>query len=148
QLVRDLQTHELPADDVSLRVLARSMDLSGAAELRDAYREQTERVRGLHERLFYRPLLHAFAEARTPSPGSDRPATEELLQSLGFSDASAAYEVLERLVDPSQRLGRVMANAFPVVAPTLALASEPDAALIRLERATAAFGIDAALVVD
>ena len=148
QLVRDLQTHELPPDEASLRVLARAMDLSDAEELRSVYREQTELVRGLHERLFYRPLLHAFAEARTPLPGSDRPATEELLQSLGFSDASAAYEVLERLVDPSERLGRVMANAFPLVAPTLALASEPDAALVRLERATAAMRNDAARVDD
>jgi glutamate-ammonia-ligase adenylyltransferase len=148
QLVRDLQTHELPPDEASLRVLARAMDLSDAEELRSVYREQTELVRGLHERLFYRPLLHAFAEARTPLPGSDRPATEELLQSLGFSDASAAYEVLEGLVDPSERLGRVMANAFPLVAPTLALASEPDAALVRLERATAAMRNDAARVDD
>ncbi|HEY2803619.1 MAG TPA: bifunctional glutamine-synthetase adenylyltransferase/deadenyltransferase, partial [Actinomycetota bacterium] len=132
QLVRDLQTHELPADEASLRVLARAMDLSSAEELRTAYRERTELVRGLHERLFFRPLLHAFAEAHTPPPGSDRPATEELLQGLGFVDASAAYEVLERLVDPSERLGRVVANAFPVVAPTLALASEPDSALVRL----------------
>jgi glutamate-ammonia-ligase adenylyltransferase len=148
QLVRDLQTHELPGDESSLRVLARAMDLLSAEELRTTYRDETELVRGLHERLFYRPLLHAFAESRTPSPGSDRPATEELLRSLGFSDAHAAYEVLDRLVAPSERLGRVMANAFPVVAPTLALASEPDSALVRLERATAAFRNDAALIDD
>jgi [glutamine synthetase] adenylyltransferase / [glutamine synthetase]-adenylyl-L-tyrosine phosphorylase len=148
QLVRDLQTHELPGDEASLRVLARAMALSSAEELRTTYRDETELVRGLHERLFYRPLLHAFAESRTSSPGSDRPATEELLRSLGFSDAHAAYEVLDRVVAPSERLGRVMANAFPVVAPTLALASEPDSALVRLERATAAIRNDAALIDD
>ena len=38
----------------------------------------------VHERLFYRPLLEAFAGPSTPRPGRDREATEELLGALGF----------------------------------------------------------------
>ncbi|MDP9242732.1 MAG: hypothetical protein M3O84_06100, partial [Actinomycetota bacterium] len=144
QMVRDLQTHELPADAASLRVLARAMGLSSAEELRDAYRERTELVRDLHERLFYRPLLHAFAEAGAPRPGVDRPATEELLRGLGFSDSGSAYDVLERLVDPAARVGRVIAHVFPVMLPPLAFASDPDAALVRLERVGAALALDPA----
>ncbi|MEW6059231.1 MAG: DUF294 nucleotidyltransferase-like domain-containing protein [Actinomycetota bacterium] len=138
QMVRDLQTHELPADSASRRRLARSLGLEGPEALQAEYERKTTLVRGLHERLFYRPLLEAFAGPRLPRPGVEREATEELLAGLGFRRPSAAYEVLDRLVDPSTRLGKVLAHVFPVMAPALALASNPDAALVRLERVTEA----------
>ena len=94
----------------------------------------------LHERFFYRPLLESFAGPATPRPGRDREATQELLAGLGFGRPAAAYEVLARLVDPSTHLGKVLAHVFPVMAPALALASDPDAALVRLERVIAASG--------
>jgi [glutamine synthetase] adenylyltransferase / [glutamine synthetase]-adenylyl-L-tyrosine phosphorylase len=134
QMVRDLQTHELPADSSSRVRLARSLGLAGEEELQSTYRRETERVRGLHERLFYRPLLEAFAGPASPRPGVDRDATLELLAGLGFANPDMAYDVLDRLVDPKDRLGRVLAGVFPVMAPALALAANPDAALVRLER--------------
>ena len=142
QMVRDLQTHELPADRAARSTLARSLGLSGAEDLRSEYDRQTALVRGLHERLFYRPLLEAFAGPRAPRPGVDRRATEELLAGLGFRRPSQAFEVLDRLVDPSTRLGKVLEHLFPVVAPPLALAADPDAALVRLERVAGAIGAD------
>ena len=154
QMVRDLQTHELPGDRASLARLARSLDLDGPDELKAEYGRQTSLVRGLHERLFYRPLLEAFAGPTVPRPGVDRPATEELLAGLGFRQPGSAYAVLDRLVDPSTRLGKVLAHVFPVMAPALALASNPDAALVRLERVAEALtasgerGLPDALVSD
>jgi len=142
QLTHELQTHELP-DDASARLrLARSMGLADAAALADAYREHTDVVRGVHERLFYRPLLEAFAGPAAPRPGLDRLATEELLAGLGFRDPADAYRRFDRVVEPSTRGGRVLAHVFPVVAPALALAPEPDAALVRFERAAEAFRED------
>ncbi|TMK49458.1 MAG: hypothetical protein E6G55_00360, partial [Actinobacteria bacterium] len=154
QMVRDLQTHELPGDRASLARLARSLDLDGPDELKAEYSRQTSLVRGLHERLFYRPLLEAFAGPTVPRPGVDRAATEELLAGLGFRQPGSAYAVLDRLVDPSTRLGKVLAHVFPVMAPALALASNPDAALVRLERVAEALtasgerGLPDALVSD
>jgi glutamate-ammonia-ligase adenylyltransferase len=134
QLARDLPTHELPADEPSLRRLARSMGLEDAGALRGTYEAHTDTVRGLHQRLFYRPLLEAFAGPRVPRPGIERAATEELLSGLGFTAPEPAYERLDRLVDPSSRLGKVLGHVFPVMAPALALAADPDQALVRLER--------------
>ena len=145
QMVRDLQTHELPAGRAARNTLARSLGLDGADELQSEYERQTSLVRGLHERLFYRPLLEAFAGRRAPRPGVDRAATEELLAGLGFRRPAEAYEVLGRLVDPATRLGMVLEHLFPVIAPPLALASNPDAALVRLERVAAAVGDDPAV---
>lgn len=140
QIVRDLQTHDLPADPHARTSLARSLGLDGALALQDEYDRQTERVRGIHERLFYRPLLEAFAGPAAPSPGVDRAATEELLAGLGFASTAQSFEVLRRLVDPATRMGKVLAHVFPVMAPALALASNPDQALVRLERIADAVG--------
>ncbi len=140
QIVRDLQTHELPPDRMSRNRLARSLGLGGPDALQAEFERQTGLVRGLHERLFYRPLLEAFAGPKAPRPGVERQATEELLAGLGFRQPVAAYEVLHRLVDPSTRLGKVLGHVFPVMVPALALAATPDAALVRLERVTEAVG--------
>ena len=62
QMVRDLQTHELPrrpAQPDDARPLDGARRRVGAARrVRD---ETTDVVRGLHERLFYRPLMEALA---------------------------------------------------------------------------------------
>ena len=140
QIVRDLQTHDLPVDLHARTTLARSLGLPDALALQREYERTTGLVRGLHERLFYRPLLEAFAGPATPAPGVDREATQELLEGLGFAQPERSYEVLARLVAPGTRLGKVLAHVFIVMAPALALAADPDAALVRLERVAEAVG--------
>jgi glutamate-ammonia-ligase adenylyltransferase len=134
QMVRDLQTHELPSDRRALGSLARSMGLPSAEDLQAEYARHTDEVRRLHERLFYRPLMDAFATTGGPRPGVDRSATEELLAGLGFGDPSVAYETCAAIFDPSSRLGKVLGTLFPVIAPPLAFAATPDAALVRFGR--------------
>ena len=138
QIVRDLQTHDLPADRHARRTIGRSLGLDGAEGLQREVERQTGLVRTLHERLFYRPLLEAFAGRGLPA--RDRAATEELLGGLGFASPARSYDVLARVMDPGTRLGKVMAHVFPVMAPALALAADPDAALVRLERVAEAVG--------
>jgi glutamate-ammonia-ligase adenylyltransferase len=140
QMVRDLQTHDLPADRHARTTVARSLGLDGAEALQAEYDRTTELVRGIHERLFYRPLLEAFAGPVQPAPGHDREATEELLAGLGFAQPTRAFESITRLVDPRTRIGKVLSHVFPVMAPALALAADPDAALVRLERIAEAVG--------
>jgi glutamate-ammonia-ligase adenylyltransferase len=142
QIVRDLQTHDLPPGRHARTTLARSLDLADADELAEEYERTTGLVRSIHERLFYRPLLESFAGPAQPHPGhgTDRAATEELLGGLGFAEPARAYDVLGRLVDPGRRIGKVLANLFPVMAPALALSPTPDAALVRLERIAEAVG--------
>ncbi len=142
QIVRDLQTHDLPPDRRARTTLARSLDLADADVLAAEYERTTGLVRSIHERLFYRPLLESFAgPAQLPAGhGTDRPATEELLGGLGFAEPARSYDVLGRLVDPTRRIGKVLAHLFPVMAPALALSPTPDAALVRLERIAEAVG--------
>ncbi len=134
QIVRHLQTHDLPAERRARTTIARSLGLADADALQAEYDRTTDLVRSLHERLFYRPLLEAFTGPAAPRPGVDRRATEELLAGLGFANPARSYDVLARAAAPSTRFGKVLAHMFPVMAPGLALAADPDAALVRLER--------------
>jgi glutamate-ammonia-ligase adenylyltransferase len=140
QIVRDLQTHDLPADLHARTTLARSLGLADATVLQHEYDRTTEMVRTIHERLFYRPLLEAFAGPTQPKPGADRTATQELLGGLGFAQPVRSFEVLARLTEPSTRLGKVLSHILPVMTPAIALAADPDAALVRLERVAEAVG--------
>ena len=108
QIVRDLQTHDLPPDRHARTTLARSLGLPTGPML---WRPSTSGPPGSSARstsgLFYRPLLESFAgpaqlaEHAVPSHGTDRPATEELLAGLGFAEPGRSYDVLGRLVDPA-----------------------------------------------
>jgi [glutamine synthetase] adenylyltransferase / [glutamine synthetase]-adenylyl-L-tyrosine phosphorylase len=140
QIVRDLQTHDLPADLRARTTIARSLGLTSAAMLQEEYDRTTGMVRTIHERLFYRPLLEAFAGPTQPKPGADRTATQELLEGLGFAQPVRSFEVLARLTEPSTRLGKVLSHVLPVMTPSIALAADPDAALVRLERVAEAVG--------
>jgi len=134
QMVRDLQTHELPTDRRMLVSLARSMGLGDADRLLAEYARHTESVRGVHERLFYRPLLEAYAGPAAPRPGVDQEATRELLAGMGFADPVAAYRGFAAIVEPPDRLSKVLGTLFPVVAPALAFSADPDPALVRFVR--------------
>ena len=140
QIVRDLQTHDLPSDPHARTTIARSLGLIDAERLQEEYDRTTGLVRSIHERLFYRPLLEAFAGPAQPRQGVDRTATQELLEGLGFAQPVRSYEVLARLVDPATRLGKVLGHVIPVMTPAIALAADPDAALVRLERVAEAVG--------
>ncbi|HYJ61495.1 MAG TPA: DUF294 nucleotidyltransferase-like domain-containing protein [Actinomycetota bacterium] len=140
QMVRDLQTHDLPEDERARTTVARSLGLADAGVLRDGYDRTTGLVRQIHERLFYRPLLEAFAGPVSPTVGRDRAATEELLEGLGFAHPARGYDLLRTLTEPTRRIGTVLGSMVPVIAPALALAPDPDAALIRLGRIADAIG--------
>ncbi|HVF07923.1 MAG TPA: bifunctional glutamine-synthetase adenylyltransferase/deadenyltransferase, partial [Actinomycetota bacterium] len=69
QIVRDLQTHDLPPGRHARTTLARSLDLADADALAEEYERTTGLVRSIHERLFYRPLLESFTGPAQLHPG-------------------------------------------------------------------------------
>ena len=104
QIVRDLQTHDLPADRharTHARALARPRRRRRARRAVRAH----DRTRPFDPRAAVLPA--AAGSVRRPGAmaqlahGTDRAATEELLGGLGFADPARSYDVLGRLVDPS-----------------------------------------------
>ena len=77
QIVRDLQTHDLPPDRHARTTLARSLDLPDADALAAEYERTTGLVRSIHERLFYRPAAGIVRRADAAASGSrHRPAVD------------------------------------------------------------------------
>ena len=77
QLVEEEQTHALPTDAAARRRLARVLGFAdgpsatATAAFDDTMRRCQSDVRIIHERLFFRPLLEAFAALDAPPAGSD-----------------------------------------------------------------------------
>ena len=150
QLVEEDQTHSVPTDPVARRRLALVMgyrdDASDSATARfdDALRQRQRDVRAIHERLFFRPLLEAFAHVDTASPtpdGAPAPtpgavmsgeAVARRLDAFGFSDATRTRAAVEDLAGGMTRSSRLMAQLLPLVLDWLSLSPDPDLGLLGL----------------
>jgi len=91
QLVQLRRTHLMPSDRDAVRVLARASGIApGAEELIEQWSRTKLEVRGLHERLFYRPLLSAVAAL--PDDGLTLSSEQAVarLGAIGFRDPKGA----------------------------------------------------------
>jgi len=135
QLVDEQQVHTLPADRTARDRLARTMgfrDSAGAAAVDqfDAHlRGLRAAVRSIHERLYFRPLLEAFAgtDSRLSSE-----ATEARLAAFGFRDADRTRQAVAELTKGLTRSSRLMRQLLPLLLGWLADAPDPDLGLLGL----------------
>jgi glutamate-ammonia-ligase adenylyltransferase len=150
QLVEEGQTHSVPVDQSARRRLALVMgfkdDATGLATARfdDALRRCQRDVRAIHERLFFRPLLEAFATVDTltskpdvapgagASPVMSAEAVARRLDAFGFSDATRTRAAVEDLAGGLTRSSRLMAQLLPLVLDWLSLSPDPDLGLLGL----------------
>ena len=147
QIMFDLQTHELPADDVELRKVAMRMgfDDEGGTALEDFRSEWMEATRVNRQILDH--LLHdAFPDDPDCDPELDlildphpsEESIERILQPYGFQDVPAAYQNLldlsvERIPFLSTRrcrhfLASIASNLLSAIAET----PDPDLTLVNL----------------
>ncbi|MFL6130000.1 MAG: bifunctional [glutamine synthetase] adenylyltransferase/[glutamine synthetase]-adenylyl-L-tyrosine phosphorylase [Mycobacteriales bacterium] len=136
QLQHLRRTHLVPDDPAGRRWLARALgyrpDPRGdAVAVFDAeWALHAREVRRLHEKLFYRPLLHAVA--RVPSDQL-RLTTEEAarrLEALGFADPAGALRHLSALTSGVTRRAAIQRALLPVVLHEFADAPDPDGGLL------------------
>ena len=126
------QTHTVPPDPPGRERLAKVMgyrdDTGGSAvEHFDAdLRAYRTTVRGIHERLFSRPLLEAFAEA---APGA---RIDRQLAALGFTDSAAARAAVADLTTGLSRRSRLMHQLLPLMMEWLSASPDPDLGLTQL----------------
>ncbi len=136
QLQRLRRTHLLPEDGADLEWLARTdgyeaTGTSSAAEVFTADRiRHSASVRRLHEKLFYRPLLHAVAAV----PGDELRLTPESasarLAALGFRNPDSALRHLAALTSGVTRRAAIQRTLLPVLLDTFAGSPDPDAGLL------------------
>lgn len=140
------QTHSIPSDAAARTRLAKVMGYrdrptqTALAQFEaDLVRYRTA-VRDIHERLFYRPLLEAFAAA-APAEKIDRQ-----LVALGFTDSTAARTAVADLTTGLSRRSRLMQQLLPLMMEWLSIAPDPDLGLAQLRLLVAGEADNAALI--
>lgn len=135
------RTHVMPREEERLRVLARASGLAAtASSLVEEWQATRRRVRGLHERLFYRPLLSAVAAL----PGEDFQLSSEQaaarLAGVGFVDPAGALRHIGALTSGLSRRATIQRNLLPVLLQWLAEGADPDHGLLTFRRLSEALG--------
>ncbi|MHA7986632.1 bifunctional [glutamine synthetase] adenylyltransferase/[glutamine synthetase]-adenylyl-L-tyrosine phosphorylase [Rathayibacter sp. CAU 1779] len=135
QLSELRRTHLMPRDEHRLRTLARATGIvSSAAELTELWNGVKRRVRGLHERLFYRPLLAAVAAL----PGDESALTgeqaEARLAAIGFVDPHGALVHIAALTAGVSRRAAIQRTLLPVMLQWFADGADPDYGLLTFRR--------------
>ncbi len=129
------RTHLMPRDEGDVRVLARATGLaSGAAELEERWLAIKHRVRGLHERLFYRPLLSAVAALPNEGLNLTSAQAEARLAAIGFRDPRGALVHIGALTGGVSRRAAIQRTLIPVMLQWFAAGADPDYGLLTFRR--------------
>jgi glutamate-ammonia-ligase adenylyltransferase len=135
QLADERRTHTIPAGEAERQWLARTMgyrdgpDASALERFEADRRRHAVSVRGIHEKLFYRPLLEVFGAL--PSDLRPEPAAERLA-ALGFANPGRALAHLHALTGGLTRRATLLRAMLPVMLGWLAETPDPDGGLAAL----------------
>ena len=106
----------------------------------DAWRRHAQRVRRLHEKLFYRPLLDAVARLPSDAARLTPEAARARLEALGYRDPTGALRHIEALTSGLRRRAAIQRTLLPVLLGWFADAAEPDAGLLAFRQVSEALG--------
>ncbi|GAB3044306.1 bifunctional [glutamine synthetase] adenylyltransferase/[glutamine synthetase]-adenylyl-L-tyrosine phosphorylase [Parafrigoribacterium mesophilum] len=134
QLAQLRRTHLMPREPEDLRLLARASGLPGAEELTARWQRTKTAVRGLHERLFYRPLLAAVAHLPEGGMALSSENAAARLAAIGFTDPQGALRHIAALTAGVSRRAAIQRNLLPVILQWLAEGADPDRGLLAFRR--------------
>jgi glutamate-ammonia-ligase adenylyltransferase len=106
----------------------------------EAWTKTAQRVRRLHEKLFYRPLLDAVARLPTGAARLTPGAAQARLEALGYKDPAGALRHIEALTAGLRRRAAIQRTLLPVLLGWFADAAEPDAGLLAFRQVSEALG--------
>jgi len=146
QLSRLRRTHLLPAetDTADLRWLARSAKLrpdgkhDAVGVLLAEWRSNTRRVRRLHEKLFYRPLLASVSQIPSEDLRLSEKSAARRLAALGWASPEGALAHLRALTGGVSRASAIQRTLLPVLLEYLADTADPDRGLLAYRRVSEA----------
>ncbi|MGH3655682.1 MAG: bifunctional [glutamine synthetase] adenylyltransferase/[glutamine synthetase]-adenylyl-L-tyrosine phosphorylase, partial [Micromonosporaceae bacterium] len=146
QLQRLRRTHRVPDDPDALRWLAQSLGYRADAR-RDAvagfhadWSCHAARVRRLHEKLLYRPVLEAVAKVPTDGLRLGAESASRRLEVLGFADPGGALRHIKALTSGVSRTAAIQRTLLPVLLSEFADAPEPDRGLLGYRTVSDALG--------
>ncbi|GAA1198574.1 bifunctional [glutamine synthetase] adenylyltransferase/[glutamine synthetase]-adenylyl-L-tyrosine phosphorylase [Pseudonocardia alaniniphila] len=146
QLQRMRRTHLLPSqnDTHGLRWLARAARLRPDGRhdvvgvLVAEWTRNSRRVRRLHEKLFYRPLLTAVSRLSPDSARLSEAAAAARLGALGWASPEGALGHLRALTSGVSRAASIQHTLLPVLLDELARSPDPDRGLLAYRRVSEA----------
>jgi glutamate-ammonia-ligase adenylyltransferase len=146
QLQRLRRTHLFPdeRDTAALRWLARAAGIppEGTQSEGDAllteFRGHVNRIRRLHEKLFYRPLLEAVARVPTGALRLTTSAAQDRLAALGYAAPDGALQHIRSLTTGVSRRAAIQTALLPVILELLADTADPDGGLLAYRRVSEA----------
>ncbi|GED98542.1 bifunctional [glutamine synthetase] adenylyltransferase/[glutamine synthetase]-adenylyl-L-tyrosine phosphorylase [Gordonia crocea] len=142
QLQRLSRTHVLPDPDdaPAMRWLARAAhirptsDLDAAGVLREELRSQRRRIRQLHEKLFYRPLLESVTRFEADELTLSSESAQRRLAALGYAKPERALGHIRALASTAGRRGQIQLLILPSLLEWISRTPDPDAALLNYRR--------------
>src|SRR5215216_1182455 len=141
QLYNLRRTHLLPNNDHDLRRLGRSFGYKDPVEeLLSTWRHTAQRVRRLHERLFYSPLLDAVAKIPSKDLRLTTDAALDRLKALGYADPTAALRHIAALSQGVTRQAEIQRQLLPAMLGWFAGAPNPDHGLLAFRQVSEALG--------
>jgi [glutamine synthetase] adenylyltransferase / [glutamine synthetase]-adenylyl-L-tyrosine phosphorylase len=141
QLFNLRRTHLLPNNDHDLRRLGRSLGYrEPVKELLGTWRHTSQRVRRLHERLFYSPLLDAVAKIPSTELRLTTDAALDRLRALGYADPTAALRHIAALSQGVTRQAEIQRQLLPAMLGWFAQAPNPDHGLLAFRQVSEALG--------
>jgi glutamate-ammonia-ligase adenylyltransferase len=141
QLRRLQRTHLLPTDEAELRVIARSSGVAATGpELAERIARVRGRVRGLHQRLFYRPLLTAVSNLPEEELMLTPEAAVDRLAGIGFLDPGGALQHIAALTAGVSRRTAIQRTLLPVLLQWFAEGPAPDMGLLAFRRLSERLG--------
>ena len=131
----------MPADPTELRVLGRASGLAGdAAGLLERWHAVRSRVRGLHERLFYRPLLARLARLSPDDANLTTASAVDRLAGVGYRDPRSALGHIAALTGGVSRRAAIQRALLPVLLQWFAEGPDPDLGLLAFRRLSEQLG--------
>ncbi|WP_137151404.1 bifunctional [glutamine synthetase] adenylyltransferase/[glutamine synthetase]-adenylyl-L-tyrosine phosphorylase [Devosia sp. FKR38] len=140
QMLRDEQTHVMPATPAEVAVIGTLMGESDLRQFETDYRSALERVAGYYAELFTEGETLGSGEGNLVFTGSDDdPGTLETLTAMGFANASKAIETVRKWhygSYPATRASAARAHLtelLPALLNTLSNAGNADEALAKFD---------------
>jgi glutamate-ammonia-ligase adenylyltransferase len=135
QLGQMRRTHLMPSSDSARRALARSLAVKQTTEdLMNRWEAVKIEVRGLHQRIFYRPLLSAVAKIETDGLEITSAQAHDRLAAIGFIDPKSALTHIAALTSGLSRRSAIQRQLLPVLLQWFSEGTDPDSALLAFRR--------------
>ncbi|MEY4320114.1 MAG: hypothetical protein RLZZ471_55 [Actinomycetota bacterium] len=135
QMSQMRRTHLMPTSETARRALARAVNVKENAESLTARWESVKlEVRGLHQRLFYRPLLSAVAKLEDSTLELSSAQAQDRLSAIGFMDPKGALTHIAALTNGLSRRAAIQRQLLPVLLQWFSQGTDPDSALLAFRR--------------